>query len=121
MNDYDPDETKRELRETYREQTGHDLPEHVVENLKLLAPKWTDPAEIESIREQARRRAKKGKIDRVNASLAVVAAAAISALAGYAVGLALAATYGLAVIGIVTLLAGAAIGGVALAFSGQLS
>lgn len=53
MTDPDPDTTaiKDQLQAHYREETGHELPDHVVDNLDVLRPPNTiDTAELEQQR-----------------------------------------------------------------------
>ena len=75
MNDDGPkDETVNEIRERYRERTGKQLPDHVLENYDLLCNSGPTIFDLEEAFERGRRTAERGHTK-------TIAAAAVSIVA----------------------------------------
>lgn len=92
---------KREAKRKYKEKTGHDLPDHVMENLDVLGAVGPSVADLERAIESERRRHEDRLTSQQTAVLVVVLVFLFGG-GGYAAGVSLASNFGVAVVALVT-------------------
>lgn len=103
--EFDVEEAKRDAKQQYKEKTGQDLPDHVLDNYEILSAAGPSFKQLEEMASLNREHTD-DRLTKLQAVSLVIASAVLFGGVGYGAGLGLAANFGIAVVGVVSALFG---------------